>query len=60
MVSRAEGDWAEIDGRTSEGAKFIANGATTAGRRPARSMFCGDGYATFTGDKPAVTRIAQD
>ena len=23
-------------------------------------VYGGDGYATFTGDKPAVTRIAQD
>ena len=29
-VSGAEGGWAEIDGGTSEGANFTANGATTA------------------------------
>jgi autotransporter-associated beta strand protein len=49
-ITGAEGGWAEYDYGTANGARFIANGATTAGPEAGQIyVYGGDGYATFRG-----------
>lgn len=48
-VSGAEGGWTEIDGTISDGASFIATGATVADAQGGQVYsYGGDGYSTFT------------
>jgi len=50
-VPGAEGGWTEIDGGVSEGATFLAEGATVADAQGGQVYaFGGDGYSTYTAD----------
>jgi autotransporter-associated beta strand protein len=50
-VSGAEGGWTEIDGGVSEGATFLAKGATVADAQGGQVYaFGGDGYSTYTAE----------
>jgi autotransporter-associated beta strand protein len=49
-ITGAEGGWTEYDYGTADGARFIANGATSAGPEAGQIyVYGGDGYATFRG-----------
>jgi fibronectin-binding autotransporter adhesin len=50
-VTGAEGGWTEIDFGTADGARFIANGTTSAGPQGGQVyVYGGSGYATFIGN----------